>query len=339
LQRMPRWQNRLFLGFALGGIVFIAGSLYADFDKLIGAFKSFYWPYLLLGLALAFLNYVLRYIKFDYYLKLLGIYLPWKQGLSIFLSGMVLTITPGKLGELLKSFLIKQVAGEPVAKTAPVIIAERLTDFIAIAILSLGSILSVKYGLKVILLSVACLAAFYLIIGVPAIATGIIDFIRRFKRLRTFGDKLFEAYRSTRVLIGIKPLILGTLISIPAWFMECLAFYIIIKGFGSGVSLIYACFAYALSTIIGALSMLPGGLGITEIGLVGLLLNAGISEPVAVGATFIVRICTLWFAVLVGAAALILRHQRMSEIERILDSAKEELRTPTTDVSGGGKDG
>jgi uncharacterized protein (TIRG00374 family) len=65
-------------------------------------------------------------------------------------------------------------------------------------------------------------------------------------------------------------------------------------------------------TIAGALSFLPGGLGVTEAGMTGLLtrLGHGIDGAVAVGATFVTRVCTLWFAVLVGFVALLWLRRR-----------------------------
>jgi len=325
LQNVPKWQSRIFLGFALGGLVFVAGCFIAGLDDLIDAFSIFKWQYFAAALLLALLNYLARYVKFDYYLRLLDIKLSWREGLSIFLSGLVLTITPGKLGEALKSFLIKDVTGVPVARTAPIVIAERLTDFIAMLILSLGGILTIKYyGIRVLGVSVLVLAIFFVIIGVPAISYRIFAFIGSFRRLKIVEEKLHVAYDSTLIMIGIRPLIIATLISIPAWFFECFAFYLVIKGFSFDISIMYATCVYAVSTIAGALSMLPGGLGPTEIGLAGLIDYKINSMDVAIASTFIVRIATLWFAILVGAIALILRHQRFSELDLILENVENE---------------
>ena len=65
-------------------------------------------------------------------------------------------------------------------------------------------------------------------------------------------------------------------------------------------------------TVAGALSFLPGGLGVTEAGMLALLgdLATGCSRSVSAAATFITRLCTLWFAVVVGLAALLLFSRR-----------------------------
>ena len=96
----------------------------------------------------------------------------------------------------------------------------------------------------------------------------------------------------------------ATLISVPAWFWECLAFYFALKGFGAALPVLQATSIYGFSSVAGALSMLPGGLGVMEGSLAGLLRGSGVARPEAVGATLIIRACTLWFAVAVGAAAM-----------------------------------
>lgn len=102
------------------------------------------------------------------------------------------------------------------------------------------------------------------------------------------------------------PLILVTIISVVAWFSECYAFYLVFKGLNISASLLYSTFVYAFSTLIGAVSMLPGGIGATEGSMTGLLVMMDIPKHSAVVATLIIRICTLWFAVLVGVLALVL---------------------------------
>jgi uncharacterized protein (TIRG00374 family) len=65
-------------------------------------------------------------------------------------------------------------------------------------------------------------------------------------------------------------------------------------------------FVYCFSTIVGALSMLPGGIGGTEAGMIGLLAFMGISYTSGLPAVILIRLCTLWMAVLVGVGFMIL---------------------------------
>jgi uncharacterized protein (TIRG00374 family) len=131
--------------------------------------------------------------------------------------------------------------------------------------------------------------------------------IERVPILKRAAPKLLEAYDAMRVLITPRPLLLMTGLSMVGWGLECVAFYGIISGFQGGqADLGAAGFLYALTTVLGALSFLPGGLGVTEgsmsLGLVELSLLP--SQSSAVAATVLIRLATLWFAVAVGLVAL-----------------------------------
>ena len=49
-----------------------------------------------------------------------------------------MTITPAKAGEVWKGWLIKDINGDGLSKTIPVIISDRLTDILALVVFSLS---------------------------------------------------------------------------------------------------------------------------------------------------------------------------------------------------------
>ena len=61
--------------------------------------------------------------------------------------------------------------------------------------------------------------------------------------------------------------------------------------------------------------MLPGGLGVTEGSLTFLLVQKQVATDVAVATTFLIRVVTLWFAVLVGIISLSLYQKRYGKIK------------------------
>ena len=61
-----------------------------------------------------------------------------------------------------------------------------------------------------------------------------------------------------------------------------------------------------IATIFGAVTMLPGGLGVTEGSMTGLLVLLGkMQKAPAFAATMLVRVCTLWFGVTIGVVAFV----------------------------------
>jgi uncharacterized protein (TIRG00374 family) len=298
------WNKRFFISLILGVGVFLGFSFYADARQIIYAFQAFKWHYLPLIFLLAVANYLFRYVKWDYYLSVLDIRVPQKESLAIFLSGLTMAITPAKMGEVLKSYLLKELNGVPISRSAPIVLAERFTDFMSIALLSIFGVTTFHYGIKTVGLSFGLMGLFMVMVSWPPIPLGLIRFFSKWPLFSQRATKLETAYESISVLMLPKALLWAVLVSCLAWFCECLGFFLVFQGFNLSYSLNTPVFIYAFSTLIGAVSMLPGGLGATEGSITGLLLLLHIPKHLAVASTFIIRICTLWFGVLIGMIVL-----------------------------------
>jgi len=310
-----KYKKKILISVAFGAIIYLLFSVYADFDKLISAFGNFNWFWLPVILSLSFLNYIFRFIKWHYYLHLLEIKLSLKESFLIFLSALTMSVTPGKMGEVLKSYLLKEENGTPVSKSAPIVLAERLTDFISIVLLCLLGSYFIDYGRLIILIIGLFFILTIIILSIRSLSLKLIGFLGRFVFLKKHTEKIFLAYESIYQMIRIKPLFIATAISIISWFFECFGFYLVINIFsqstGLEISMLSATFIYAFSTLIGAIAMLPGGVGITEASLTGLLVFSKIPKDISVASAIIIRLATLWFAVLVGIVSVFL-YQRLT---------------------------
>src|SRR5438477_2617500 len=133
---MSRLLRRLLVAMIFGVAVYAAFALYRGFHEIGDSLSHFHWFAFATACSLAFGNYLTRFLKWEYYLARLGIRgVPKIDSLLTFLSGLVLTVTPGKVGEVFKSLVLHQTHDVPVAKTVPIVLAERLTDVLGIAIL------------------------------------------------------------------------------------------------------------------------------------------------------------------------------------------------------------
>ena len=107
-------------------------------------------------------------------------------------------------------------------------------------------------------------------------------------------------------MFGINIFIKNLLLSITAWLFEFYGFYLVLSAFTNNLSVVWSSYVYSLSIIIGAVSMLPGGLGTTEGAITLLLSQNGLSENIAIASTIIIRFITLWVSVLLGFIAMII---------------------------------
>ena len=105
----------LALAAAAGALFYVGFAAYSGFHKVMDALAHFAWATAAGALALAALNYLLRFLKWELYLRRLGVRIPLRDSFGIFLSGFSLTVTPGKVGEVLKSYLLREAHGVPPA--------------------------------------------------------------------------------------------------------------------------------------------------------------------------------------------------------------------------------
>ena len=314
------FKKKLYITIAIAASLYLGWCLWSGWQDILAAFASFRWWVLPICLCLAFTNYLIRFTKWHYYLSILKIPLKPMVSLQVFLSGLVMSATPGKFGEVFKSYLVKQINDTPLSRSAPIILAERLTDFIAFVLMALLGITYLPNGAIVFSVSIGAIAVVLVIVSWKRAAEAMIQLSSKLPVIGAHTEKLRMAYESTYLLISPKPLFLATLISLGSWFLECIAFYLVLWGFNSTLPILPATFIYAFATIMGALLMTPGGIGPTEGAMSGILiLLFNIPKATATSATLIIRVCTLWFAVLVGLVVLSFCSGSFSQ-----DSCKED---------------
>ena len=306
-QKPPtRFSNRLLLSIIVGLGAFIGLSIYADIREVTQAFVNFAWGYLPLILALTFLNYLLRFYKWDYYLRNIGVKLKVRDSLAIFLSGLTMSVTPAKLGEVFKSYLLKRLNGTEISRSIPVVFAERITDVLGLLILAAISFSAFQYGKEILIVVLVILLALIVIIKSRWICGRLLKITESVPLLNKLSDSLRMAYESTHTLFGFKNLVVAIAISVISWGFECLAMYFVLDGFGVDSSVLLSTFVFSFSSLVGAVSMIPGGLLVAEGSFAGLLILSGIPKGIAATATMVIRFCTLWFGVIVGLVTLFL---------------------------------
>jgi uncharacterized membrane protein YbhN (UPF0104 family) len=299
--------RRVIFAMLLAVAVYGGFAIWQGFGKMREALESFAWWAMAVACGLAFSNYLLRWLKWQFYLARLGVRgVGLQDSLLTFLSGFVLTVTPGKVGEVFKSVVLFETHGVPIARSAPIVVAERLTDVLGVVVLIVLGSLGFRGGLLWAGLG-ACAAALVLaVVASERASHAIIVAIEKLKGpFAGIGPKLHSAYDSLTILVKPSNLIVPTLLSIAAWSLECAALWVILRGFGQTTGFGLAMFFYATSTLAGALVPVPGGLGVTETSLQGQMHELGhVAPEISTAAMILVRFATLWFAVVVGFASL-----------------------------------
>ena len=316
---LDKLRGRLLISLVFGAVVFMGLSAYADFNDVLDGLGEFKWRYLPLVLGLTSLNYVLRFFKWQFYLKTIKVRdFPAKESALTYYAGLGMVVTPGKVGEWLKCYLLRELHGTPFSRSAPIIIAERLTDSLALVVLGAAGLL--VYGDAWPAFAVVIFGGVVLFVFVRhrPLAYWLLHRTERLPLVSKAAQHAEEFYNSSYSLLS--PFALGTmtLLSVVSWGFEVIGFYCVLLGLGLEGSwdvLLKASFIMPAATLASALLLTPGGLGVAEGGITGLsqvLLDLA-KGPAAVGA-LVIRFCTLWFGVFVGLVALAVVSRSLSRL-------------------------
>ncbi len=318
---IDKLRGRLIISLVLGAMVGIALTAYADFGKVIDALGEFRWGYMPFVLLLTSMNYALRFLKWQYYLHIIGVReFRTSDSALTYLSGLGMVVTPGKVGEWLKCFLLRELQGTSFSRSAPIVVAERLTDSLGLVILGAAGLIVFRDSWPVFVIIVAGCGGLVVVARNKSLSHWILQRLERLPLVGRFAHQAEDFYDSSYALLGPVPLGAMTLLSVVSWGFEVLAFYVVLLGTGQEASidlLLKASFIMPVATLASALLMTPGGLGVAEASIAALCIRLlHMSEADSTVATLIIRFGTLWFGVIVGLVALVLVSRRLSGAAR-----------------------
>ena len=311
---MNKFNSRSMIIFIiLGIVVFTVLIFYGDYHEVLKSIHLITPQTVLILVALTFMNYIFRFLKWQYFLKVLNIKTSFKNSFLIFFSGLAMSITPGKVGEILKSYLLKQTDKVKMKKSLMIVFTERVTDVIGLALLSLLGISSFFFHLNSIFLILVVIIAMIITLTNEKIFFKLSGIAEKFPVVGKYARNMEEVYKSSKALMSVKSLTFSILISVVSWFFECLALYVLLLNLGTPLSIFNSTFIFSFSSIFGAVLVLPGGLGAAEGSFLALLLLSGLPKTIAVLATIIIRICTLWFGFVLGLISFFLLNRRLGK--------------------------
>lgn len=290
----------MLIGIALAIGLYAVLGLYADFGNLVEALRGFTWHLLPLALLLTLLNYLVRFVKWEYLIRAIDIRIPVVPSFIIFISGLTMTISPAKMGEVMKSFLLKDYGDVPISRSSPVVVAERASDVIGLLILGSAGTLAYGFGREVLVVTVMLITLLIALVQTRSFCLRLLRVAEHLPFIRRFARHLEEFYESAYRLLKIRHLLPAVTLSTIGWFFECLAAYVCLRGLGVELSLVLVTFIFVFSSLVGALAMIPGGLGVAEGSMTGLMVANGVDKGDAVAGTLLIRLSTFWFAILLG---------------------------------------
>ena len=290
---------------ALAAAGYLGLSLWAGWREVAAAFARVGLPVMAGILALSLANYLLRFARWQHYLTILGHPVPWGPSGRIYFAGFALTTTPGKMGELLRGVMLKPF-GVPLTESTAAFFSERTADLLTILVLTSSVFWLYPMGAPLVAGVMAFALAVIVAVQFPGWIHALDDWAaRREARWAKALAHLCDIVLGFRRCFRWTTLSWALVVGIVAWGAEAVAFHWLLVALGHPLPLPMSVFIYAFAMLVGSVAFLPGGLGGNEATMVALLIMNGLPQPVAVSATLICRLATLWFAVALGAVAML----------------------------------
>ena len=247
---------------------------------------------------------LLRAARWHAYMRLIGAGTGFARSSLYFLSGFSMLVSPGRVGELIRAPLLKRDCGVPVSRTAAAVFAERFYDALASASAVAAALAFADVPKAVLAAPLLVSAALIVLVLNHRLLERLLGRARRIRWAGRAVPDPAESIETIRALLGARGLAASAPLSGGAVVLEAAAFYALAGSLGIDLDFAASSAAFHASSFIGAVSMVPAGLGVFEGGLSGLLLLQGVPEDEGFAASVLLRIVATGLFTAVGLACL-----------------------------------
>ena len=292
----------LFFGILVFYVIFIA---YNDFQEFSINISQFEFSYLPIILAFVFLGIIIKSLRQQLLYKQIDVSISFKTGILLYISGLSMNVTPGGSGELIKSYYLKKNFGYSIAKTFPTVIMERLLDLTAISgvLLIVGLILD-NYNIVLLMLLLLFIVSLIFVSGKKKkLFNFLLSILEKIPILKKQAASFSESYQVFGELTSAKIMTKTLGLSFLVWITDAIMVYFIFIGFNLNFDIIFSTFSMYSSLLLGVLTMIPAGVGVTEVSFVEILKGEGVDTAVSTSLVILFRLVTIWFLTALGFCA------------------------------------
>ncbi|MGA2799011.1 MAG: lysylphosphatidylglycerol synthase transmembrane domain-containing protein [Thermoguttaceae bacterium] len=300
-----RWIGRSVFSLSVIMCLYLGATFWAARGDLMHAIRQLPIGALPSVIGLVLLGWALRAGRWQYYVRRMQWHIPFHLSLIAFIASFAFTATPGKVGEAVKSVLLRTRHNVSLAEGLGVLLVERLGDLLAVLVLSIGGLALLSDAIVYFVFAALLVVAMTVFVSTRQIYIPILSLTARIPKLAAVAQKALRLLETGRTLLHPIPFLIGVGIAIIAWGCEGCAFHILVRSFGVQTQFLTSCSIYGVATLVGALSAMPGGLGSFEVVMVLLLMRLGTTLAASTLLVVLFRFCSLWLGSFVGLLFLL----------------------------------
>ena len=293
------------LFFLISFIVFFAVAWYGGINTVLYVFSTIDYTVYALAFICVLVGYLISFAKWNYFMQILGLKVPFGKNLAVYLSLYSMELTPGRIGRVLTAYTLNRITNIRFINIVPIVTMDIFTDFLGIAMLALiAAAFFSQYFWYVVVVDGILLLPFVFLLN-PWFFKILKKLGGKNGRIKSFTLYGEEYFTSQSKLNKPRVYLLAIMFTLPSAFFYALSLYFSLFAIGAVVHLGGSVSIYSISQVAGMVTSLPGNIGVTDGFLVGLLedifhLSGGVSSAV----TIMTRIASLWFGVILGGAFL-----------------------------------
>lgn len=299
-----KWIRRSIVILLVLAAVYTATTLWAGSGAWSVALRSVSMRDVAVVVALVAVGLIIRAARWQYYLHLLRWPVPILPALAAFVASIAMTATPGKAGELVKVALLRSRYHVSIAQGAGILVIERLGDVLAVMVLAAGGLTLFADLRSYFVVCAVLVAGVAVFASQPAFTHALLARIGGVRKFHAVAGRLTTMMDAVQALLRPRPFLTGTFLALAAWSCEASAFHFLSGRLGVHSTPLVSFSIYGLAILAGALSMLPGGIGTTDVAMGFLLTRLGTPASIAAVDVVLFRLCTIWLFSLVGVLFL-----------------------------------
>jgi len=280
--------------------IYVAFILSSDITKINESIMKMKPSYLLIAIFLWIGGNLIKTIRWHFFLKEFDNQIPFKQNFQYYLAGLAFVISPGRIGEIVRSPYIKRDYGVSISKTASIVFVERIYDLIGLTIVLSIGLSFIDYTKTILLVPISMLILIILILKNKNNLLKLMNLMSKIKLFRNLDSNVEEVYDSIAKLLKAKFFILGCGISTITFIFYSAAVYFLITGLDAYLSFQEIMVIFPVSQFIAVITFIPAGIGVFEGGMIGLFTLYGINYETAITTTILIRLIATGIITAIG---------------------------------------
>ena len=336
-KRFFNFRTLISLILAIGLIVVIFTQLNVDFADMWGKIKDCNPLYFALAFICYYISFPIRAMRWRYLMHHAGI--RKDQGVEmpslLALTQMVLMnwfancVLYARLGDAYRAYLFKERTGVSFSKILGTLLAERFLDILVIVLLTVVSIiwLLLTGGHDWKVFGTVLVIGIVLLLVIAMVLGGMGKFGHKLVNLLPKKIRVFYTMFEQGALSSFGQLRLLTLLTVVIWLLEAGRLILVAQALGFDiieVGIALFIFAALANALITAIPLTPGGLGLVEPGVAGLLMITGLTKSAAWSITLLDR--SISFLSVIAVGLLVFASWHVMEAVRKRRSIRTHLR-------------